>query len=234
MADDPKPNAQANTQADGGGKADINPGGKADTLLAQNNSNQGNADAGKAGGQTDAEKAAADKAAAEAKAKADAEAKAKEGAPEKYEFKAPEGQALDPEGVQKLSEIAKELNLSQEKAQKFVDLAVEHTAKIQKQVMEAQEKAWTAARDKWVAELKADKEVGGANFDKSRDLALRAIAKFGAPGLAEVLNSGWGDHPALFRTFAKIGKALAEDFSVDGSAATRDEDAAKVLYPNQK
>lgn len=216
-------NAQANTQAGAGGGASDVKTEQAKILLAQNNSN---AQDGAANQSANAQ-ANADQAAAEAKAKA-------EGAPDKYEFKAPEGVTLDSEGVQKLSAIAKELNLSQVKAQKFADLAAEHTVKVQKQFAEMQTKAWTEAREKWVSEIKSDKEVGGANFDQSRDLALRAIAKFGAPGLAEILNSGWGDHPALFKTFAKIGQALGEDRAIDGAAVGRDADAAKVLYPNQK
>ena len=41
----------------------------------------------------------------------------KDGAPEKYEFKAPEGRNFDNEVINTFSEVAKELNLSQESAQ---------------------------------------------------------------------------------------------------------------------
>jgi len=154
-----------------------------------------------------------------------------EGAPEKYDFKTPEGVKLDPESVTEFSSIAKELNLSNEKAQKFVDLATKHTEKVTTQIKEAQEQQWAKARENWVSEIKADKDVGGANFDQSREIALRAVSKFGVPGLKEVFDSGWGDHPALFRTFVNIGKALSEDRLIDGNEPVSQKSAAEILYP---
>lgn len=166
---------------------------------------------------------------AEVDAKALSDAEAAKGAPEKYEFKAPDGVTLDSEGVQSLSTIAKELNLSQEAAQKFIDLAVKHQAKVTTQSQEA----FTKTRAEWIGQIKADKEIGGANYEPNVELARRAIAKFGSPELSEVLNSGWGDHPAIVKAFVKIGKALAEDRAIDGSASTGELTAAQVMYPGQ-
>ena len=45
-----------------------------------------------------------------------------DGAPEKYEFKPAEGQELDETALKEFEPIARELNLNQEQAQKFVDL----------------------------------------------------------------------------------------------------------------
>src|SRR5262245_60440079 len=49
-------------------------------------------------------------------------AQAKPGAPEKYEFKAPEGVTLDTGLVNDFTPLAKELGMSQDAAQKVVDL----------------------------------------------------------------------------------------------------------------
>jgi hypothetical protein len=157
------------------------------------------------------------------------EAKA-EGAPEKYEFKELEGVKLDTEAVSEFEKIAKENNLSNDNAQKFVELASKHTQKIETQMRETQAKAWEDTRKTWVAELKADKEYGGAKFDETKELALRAVRFVNVPGLNEVFDSGWGDNPKLVTAFAKFGKALSEDKLVDGDASSSPKSAAEIIY----
>ena len=69
--------------------------------------------------------------------------KADEGAPEKYEeFKAPEGVALDAEVVKVYSEVAKELNLSQDKAQSVIDKLTPILAQRQAQQYQEAKKKW--------------------------------------------------------------------------------------------
>lgn len=154
--------------------------------------------------------------------------------PEKYELKSPEGVTLDAEAVEKFTAIAKEAKLTSANAQKIADLAVAHTAKLVEQNRKAQVDGWMKTRESWVTELKADKEVGGANFDTSRDHALRAIARFGDANLKAVIDTGWGDNPALFKTFVKIGKALNEDKFVDGDVSKGDLSQAERLYPSHR
>ncbi len=50
-----------------------------------------------------------------------ADDKKADGAPEKYEFKAPDGREYDAEVLNNFSEVAKDLNLSQDAAQKLLD-----------------------------------------------------------------------------------------------------------------
>lgn len=176
--------------------------------------------------------------------KAEADAKAKDGdaktgddtVPDKYEFKTPENVVLDKEIVGEFEAVAKELNLTNGKAQKFVDMAVKHTEKLQKTMQDANIKAWEQTREKWVSELKTDKEVGGSDtaLAQARDVALRARDKFGKdlPGLKEVLDSGFGSNPGLFKFFYRVGKALMEDKTVDGTNAAPVQSFAKGLYPS--
>lgn len=150
-----------------------------------------------------------------------------EGAPEKYEFKAPDGAELDTEAVAAFEPIAKELNLTNEQAQKLVDLYGTRLT----QAAEAQQSAWQKQLDTWVTEVKSDKEIGGKAFDQNVDHAKSAIEKFGTPELKKALDAtGFGNHPELVRVFARIGKAMAEDTFVTSSAAAGGKRSAAELF----
>jgi len=149
-----------------------------------------------------------------------------EGAPEKYEFSAAEGADLDTEALKDFEPVARELNLTNEQAQKLVDAY----PKILAGVQQRQTEAWQATTEQWAADVKADKEIGGDKLTANLSVAQRALDQFGTPALKEYLNTtGLGNHPDLVKTFVKIGKALSEDGMVTG----KDEgqlSAAKVLY----
>jgi len=159
-----------------------------------------------------------------------ADADKDEGAPEEYaEFKLPEGVELDKEQLEAFSPVAKELNLTQEKAQQLVDF---YTQALKGQ-FDKQGEAWKETTDKWVAATKNDKEFGGIDFDKNLGFARKAIDEFGSQELIEALNfSGMGNHPAVVRAFWKIGKAMAEDGFVSGGNKNKPTDPAKILYPD--
>lgn len=132
--------------------------------------------------------------------------------PEKYEFKAPEGvEQLDPQALAVFEPIAKELGLSQEQAQKLVD--------IYPQIQQQQAEAWSKQVTDWGDQVKADKEIGGDKLTASVGQAQKALDQFGTPALREYLeSSGLGNHPELVRAFAKVGKMMSED---------------KIIVPNQ-
>jgi hypothetical protein len=150
-------------------------------------------------------------------------------APEKYEaFKVPEGQALDPKMVEKFTGIAKELNLSQDKAQKLIDLSVEQA----KQIVDSQESQMKVVRETWRNEIKNDADFGGTKFNDTITQASRVVNKYGSPEFKKFLVlTGYGDNPEVIKTFAKIGKVLSEDRAVDGKAGSGSEkSAAQVIY----
>ncbi len=60
------------------------------------------------------------------------------GAPEKYAFTAPEGQELDTSALAQFEPVARELNLTQEQAQKLVDVYPKVLAGVQQQQGAAQ------------------------------------------------------------------------------------------------
>lgn len=149
-----------------------------------------------------------------------------EGAPEKYEFQAAEGVELDTEALKDFEPVARDLNLTNEQAQKLVDAY----PKILAGVQQRQAEAWQAQTEQWAADVKADKEIGGDKLTSNLSAAQRALDQFGTPELKEYLNTtGLGNHPDLVKTFVKIGKAMSEDGMVDGSNQGQ-RSAAEVLY----
>lgn len=149
-----------------------------------------------------------------------------EGAPEKYEFKVGEGVELDTEALKDFEPVARDLNLTNEQAQKLVDAY----PKILAGVQQRQAEAWQAQTEQWAADVKADKEIGGDKLTTNLSAAQRALDQFGTPELKEYLNTtGLGNHPDLVKTFVKIGKAMSEDGMVDGSNQGQ-RSAAEVLY----
>ncbi|MBA8562927.1 peptidase [Citrobacter freundii] len=169
------------------------------------------------------EELAADKDKAE---KAEKEQK-QEGAPEKYEFKPAEGQELDAAALEQFEPIARELNLTNEQAQKMVDL---YGTKIMPMVQQQQVEAWQKTTEQWAADVKADKEIGGDKLTGNLSAAQRALAQFGTPELKEYLEgTGLGNHPELVKAFVKIGKAMSEDGMVTGKESGQ-RSAAEVLY----
>jgi len=193
--------------------------------------------AAKAAAETPEQKAAREaaqtpeqKAAAEAAAKAAAE-KAKQGAPEKYEaFKAPQGVAIDAATSTEFGTLAKELNLSQEGAQKVYDLG----AKISKQASDKVRSDVAAAVTQWAADAKADNEIGGEKFDENLGVAKTGLEKHGTPELKKLLKeSGLGNHPEFIRHFVRLGKAHVNDKTVLG-ADGKPSPSAQGFYENSK
>ena len=149
-----------------------------------------------------------------------------EGAPEKYEFQAGEGVELDAEALKDFEPVARELNLTNEQAQKLVDAY----PKILAGVQQRQADAWQAQTEEWAATVKADKEIGGDKLTANLGVAQRALDTFGTPALKEYLNgTGLGNHPELVKAFVKVGKAMSEDGVVTGKESGQ-RSAAEVLY----
>lgn len=152
-----------------------------------------------------------------------------EGAPESYAFVAPEGREYNPEVITAFSDVMRDLNLPQDKAQAALDKLAP--------VLEAQHaQMLDKLRTEWATSAKADKEYGGDKFDENLGIAKSALDKFGTPALTEFLNeSGLGNHPEVLRLMTRIGKAISQDTIITGNAApAQAKGAAQTLYPDQK
>ena len=164
-----------------------------------------------------------------AKAKTEADAKLT-GAPEAYEdFTLPEGMEMDADVLGEFKGLAKELNIPQAKAQLLIDFQTQLATK----QAEAYQAAVTKQAQDWAASIKNDPEIGGANYDKNVESAIKVIQSFGDPALTELLNtSGLGNHPALFKFCHRISSAISEDkFVLPGSqSSTGRKSDAEVFY----
>jgi hypothetical protein len=152
-----------------------------------------------------------------------------QGAPEHYEFKPVEGVSLSEEVTAKFSEVAKELNLSQDAAQKMLDQVAPAIAR-------QQQAAIQQLNEQWVNAVKADKEIGGDKLGANLAIAKKARDAFGTDGLRKLLNeSRIGNHPEVIRFFVRAGQAISEDTFVSGGTrpASGGKDAATVLYGKQ-
>lgn len=191
---------------------------------------QDGADAGTPPPESQQGQGALDQQAEGAQANSTAQSEAPQGAPEEYgDFSLPEGMKLDEAFLGEFKALAKGLNLSQENAQKVVDLG----PKLTEHFVAKQQAALEEQSAQWVESARADKEFGGDKFDENLATANKVFEAFGTPELRQLLvESKLGNHPELIRWAHRVGKALSEDTIVRGSAPqTKPVDPAKKLYP---
>jgi len=159
-----------------------------------------------------------------------------QGAPEKYEFQAPEGKEFDAEIIGNFSDVAKELNLTQDAAQKLVETMGPKIAERQLAQVEA-------IRNEWAQQSQVDKEFGGDKLNENMAVAKKALDSFGTPELRTLLQqSGLGNNPEVIRFMYRAGKAISEDTFVSSSAGAGGGKAnsgdfnskAAALYSNQQ
>lgn len=167
--------------------------------------------------------------------KAEDDAKAANTVPEKYEpFKLPDGVQPMPEVMSKFEGVAKELGLTQDKAQKLADIGGE----MQAQWVKDQQAIIANAQKDWANQSRTDKEFGGKDVKANVAIAEAAIKEFTTPEYRQLLkDSGLGNHPEVIRTFYRMGKVMMADKTIAANSgdpnAKRDESAearAQRLY----
>ena len=167
------------------------------------------------------------------------EQETKEGAPETYEFNdkvADAPDVLDPEVLTAFGEVAKELDLPQEAAQKVLD-------KVAPVIQARQAEQVEKARIDWAEESKSDQEFGGETFETNLEVAKTALNAFGTDPFKQLLSeSGLGNHPEVIRFMYRAGKAISEDSYVGNSEGAVGQSnvpkdfngIANALYSNQQ
>jgi hypothetical protein len=160
--------------------------------------------------------------------------KAPEGAPEKYDFKFEEGKTVDAGILDVYSEVAKELNLTQDAAQKMLSKLAPVIEGKQLQQIEAVKNEWTQASV-------TDKEFGGDKLQENLQVAEKALSEFGTDQLRALLkDSGLANNPEVIRFMYRAGKAISEDSFVGGNKGQKQKgpmnfnDHAAALYSNQQ
>jgi|DEB0MinimDraft_6_1074348.scaffolds.fasta_scaffold112030_2 polyhydroxyalkanoate synthesis regulator phasin len=154
-------------------------------------------------------------------------------APETYaDFVLPEGVELDEALLSEATPVFKELNLTQEQAQKLVDLkAKEVEAGRQSQV-----DAFNQLMQDWTEQSRNDKEFGGDKFEENVKIAISAVDKFGTPELKQLLKEhGMGNHPEVIRFMVKVGKLTQEDVpGGTGQNVSPELNRVSAMYPNDR
>lgn len=150
-----------------------------------------------------------------AQAAAAPSAEAKPASEVKYELKLPDGSPLDPGIISDLTTFAKEKGIAPEIAQAILEK--QHAAT--QGYAERINKEFEAQKKQWVAQVQGDKEIGGEAFKGNVEIAHRALKAFASDEFVSILEStGLGNHPELVRVFYRIGKQMADDKLVTGSA----------------
>jgi hypothetical protein len=193
-------------------------GGANTTQSTQAQSDQSQGDQGRTEGNQEANKS---------------KGESQDGAPEQYsDFTFPEGVQVDADSLASFQGMARELNLTQDQAQRVIDFQAQREA----QAQEAAQQARFDTFDRWLTETKADKEIGGSNFEATKANTARAMNKYATPELKQLLNeSGLGDHVEVVRFVSRIGKDLAEDKAEFGhhGGSSEQKTLGQALYPNQ-
>lgn len=148
------------------------------------------------------------------------------------DFTMPEGMSVDKATLdQKFVPLAQELKLSQEQAQKLVDL---YAAQL-KGLNDSNTKSWEDMTAKWGSDAKMDKEIGGNDFDTNLSHARKAIQKFGNQAFVDLLNlTGVGNHVEVIRFATKVGKAISEGKVQFGAApAANSKSLEDRIYPTK-
>lgn len=133
-------------------------------------------------------------------------AETQEGAPEQYEsFKAPEGVVLDSVVMGRFSEVAKELNLTQAKAQEVIDKLTPVLAKRGEEQLQETVTEWRNRSMKTPEIAK-----GMADIARLRDrFAVNSDGKVD-PEILEFMQSPIANHPGCLKLLARAGRVFGE------------------------
>jgi hypothetical protein len=94
----------------------------------------------------------------------------------------------------------------------------------------------TETDEKWVAAVKADKEIGGKNFEAAKQHINAVVGKFGSPEFKAAMNeTRFGNHPEFAKFIHRIatqGYTPPEFGETPAGAGGSVQDKAAILYPN--
>lgn len=153
----------------------------------------------------------------------------------------PEGEAVDQPRLDAYVGALKEAGVTQEQADKLTPFLLGQMKAIQEQNLAA----WADTTKAWRAQVESDPEIGRGKLRESLIAAARARDTYGSPEFKALLsdqNLGFGNHPAIVRFLAAVGRAMGEDMrgpgrsiapSSNGADRDRSPDALGArMFPN--
>lgn len=169
----------------------------------------------------------------------DAETAEVVGAPEKYELAA-EGIDLDPALVTEAEPVLRELNLTNEQANKLLPMAAKLTETAQAKTIEQLTALGAQQKADWLEIAKKDEAIGGPKWDETLGLAAKGMDELGFgkdhPFRKALNETGFGNHRDVLFTFRTLGELVSEDGFVRGdrSAKADERDLADRMYGTGK
>lgn len=160
-------------------------------------------------------------------------------APENYDFKdvqLPEGMTFDEELLNEFTPLLKEDNLTQDQANRYMQLAVRLVEKQSNNLIEQFKQAQSATIAQYQNALNQDKEIYGADA-KQTDLYLDVADKgynfFSEETRAELNKYGLNYCPALIKDMKKLGDLFKNDtIPQGGKPVATEQTPAQILYGN--
>ena len=162
--------------------------------------------------------------------------------PETYDFKdlkMPEGIQLDEELAKEFTPIGKELNLTQQQANKLAECLANYQKKqldsAPDKLAEYKKQESEATKLRYEKMLNTDKEIGGGDSAKMNaylDTADIGYSNFASPELKGVFKELHLDyHPEVIKLFHKLGKLCGNDSITKAKAPVgTQQSAADILY----
>ena len=151
-------------------------------------------------------------------------------------LKLPEGMSVSEEEKAQFMELAKKVGIKDaEGLQGFADWALEMSNQAEADKTQAEENAkkeWEQIKSGWKESLQKDADFG-KEYDENIKRANDAMIKFGGSELTDWLKSAdLAEHPALLKTFARIGKEIEDAKLLTGSSSVSTNKVKRDRYNN--
>lgn len=160
--------------------------------------------------------------------------------PETYELAMPDGMELDATLLEKATPVFKELGLTNEQASKLANVYADHIKAMGEGSAEKAEQWRTERNAQELAEqqnadieaLKADKEIGGANFDPVKKQVMDFVGTLPAEFTQMIDKKGLGNNPEFVRALYRAIQYVPQDTGETpaGGGGARPTDIAERLF----
>lgn len=141
---------------------------------------------------------------------------------------------MDAALVEQATPIFKGLGFSNEQAQGVAQFYATQVLPEVSQVVQQQTLDLLGMSDmgEWAKQIKADKEIGGANYEQNLTVIAAGRDAYASKELVALFEqSRLGNHPEVARLFYKLGKSLSEDgVARNEKPAGGEVSAAGILY----
>ncbi len=158
------------------------------------------------------------------------------GKPERYDYsdvQLPENYCYDENLLNEFNELAGKYNLSQKSANELMSMAVKLTQCMSNNFSKTMAEQQRQQTENYKHNLINDREIGGANFERTMRTANIAYTQFADEEVQNLLaQTGLNCHPKVVRMFYDIGRRMQNDsvYGVNIAAAPK-ENREDILFP---